>query len=686
MLKSLRGEQFSPFRYTYNNLDTNQRQPGWSFGGADGPTLWHKLDIRKFYSPILSNAKLSEVETDSDIAQAYPGLGELAEHFQQIEAPLDYRWTKDSGYHAYTRYLIPVLSSTDVEYYKYKGLLDESFKIPSDAQVIQHLIDALNVYLNKTTKPIVYQYPPNSAYYYENKWDFPTVEKIDFYKVYEEFLSHYLFADTTRYVIDLKKDARRDNAIDSLYFIYDVIRRIYRSYVEAVISQLKCTKAIVQQVTTRRFGMADIKRVLNNARQKCIDPIFGKLNSTTIGTTYFVSTGTLRFLYDTYFLRKESRQRYTLPLTPVQFPICKHNEPSPINIHTKKGRKSTLTSYKFGDAAYRLYKFFISFPTDGSTLLGMVDAERLDDSSVWLTGGAVKGQNLVFQTMLIRFGRDWESQGSEHLLDSKGGQMELQMIFTIAGSADPIKYWHVLARVQNRLFQFREKLVIILSVLVDALETEEAVIQKIEEEGTLQDPYLFEPFTQAAYHFRKERESNSDQDEPRGYVSVDPVFRFIDFIPKTKSKFYTYRGSLSWPPCFGYVIWSVYQQRLYISKRQFDEFIKIPAFGVVDHNRASENFRREDQIHVEEENDPNLDYTTRQNLIAKRTVNRFILEGTHNYDPEGKDSLVDEAVYYMDSDRAANLKESGLVLRLRLLLSSPQSMELLGINIIIMCS
>ncbi|ODM89032.1 hypothetical protein Ocin01_17650, partial [Orchesella cincta] len=38
----------------------------------------------------------------------------------------------------------------------------------------------------------------------------------------------------------------------------------------------------------------------------------------------------------------------------------------------------------------------------------------------------------------------------------------------------------------NRLFQFREKLVIILSVLVDALETEEDVIQKIEEEGTLQ--------------------------------------------------------------------------------------------------------------------------------------------------------------------------------------------------------
>lgn len=47
--------------------------------------------------------------------------------------------------------------------------------------------------------------------------------------------------------------------------------------------------------------------------------------------------------------------------------------------------------------------------------------------------------------------------------------MELQMVFTISGSSDPIKYWHVLARVQNQLFQFREKLVIIVAVLVDVV-------------------------------------------------------------------------------------------------------------------------------------------------------------------------------------------------------------------------
>lgn len=45
--------------------------------------------------------------------------------------------------------------------------------------------------------------------------------------------------------------------------------------------------------------------------------------------------------------------------------------------------------------------------------------------------------------------------------------MEIQMVFTISGSADALKYWHILARVQNQLFQFRDQLVIVLSVLVD---------------------------------------------------------------------------------------------------------------------------------------------------------------------------------------------------------------------------
>lgn len=236
--------------------------------------------------------------------------------------------------------------------------------------------------------------------------------------------------------------------------------------------------------------------------------------------------------------------------------------------------------------------------------------------------------------------------------------MELQMVFTISGSADAIKYWHVLARVANQLFQFREKLVIILSVLVDVLKDDDAVKKKIEQEDLHQDPYMFEPLAQAAFLFRRMNKVNPQHEDPRGYVSKDPVFRFIDFIPRKSGNFYTYRGSLSWPPCFGYVIWSVYDTRLYMSARQFNQFAKIPAYGIQDTNFASDNFRKFSDIYVKEEDDAGLSFSQIEALKKKRTVDRYILIGYHDVSNEGfeadSEGVVGEPIYYFDDEENRN--------------------------------
>jgi len=246
--------------------------------------------------------------------------------------------------------------------------------------------------------------------------------------------------------------------------------------------------------------------------------------------------------------------------------------------------------------------------------------------------------------------------------------MEIQMIFTLAGSADDIKYWHIMARVQNQLFQFRGKLMIILSVLVDVVKDDDTLIKKIEDEKLNQDPYLFEPMAQAAYRFRKEWQINSGADVPRGYESKEPTFRLADFIPKVESHYYTYRGSLTWPPCFGYVLWSVFEKRLYMSKRQFDQFARIPAWGISDTDLLSGNYREFKDIYIEEEKTPGISFSDAQALIAKRTLNRPILDGIQyplsSKDTEKKAGIVDDDGYYNDDaiiSRASQIPTTGRI-------------------------
>ena len=173
-------------------------------------------------------------------------------------------------------------------------------------------------------------------------------------------------------------------------------------------------------------------------------------------------------------------------------------------------------------------------------------------------------------------------------------------------------------------------------------------MEKAKESG--QDPFLFEPLAQAAFHLRKTWDR--DKDTPRGFVSQQPSFRLVDFIPQQQGDFYTYRGSLTWPPCFGYVVWSVYEKPLYISKRQFDQFAVIPAFGITDTGLLSDNRRTFDQIYVEEEEDPHLDYAAKKALQDKRTINRLIVKGTHYADSDHHedDGIVDDEGYFNQDD------------------------------------
>lgn len=190
--------------------------------------------------------------------------------------------------------------------------------------------------------------------------------------------------------------------------------------------------------------------------------------------------------------------------------------------------------------------------------------------------------------------------------------------------------------------------------------------KRIKAEKLNQDPYLFEPLAQAAYHFYKMPQKFKSFEEPRGYVSLDPVFRFIEFIPRVESEFYTYRGSLTWPPCFPYVIWSVYAKRLVMSKRQFDQFARIPAYGINDHQYVAGNIRQFDDIWVEEEKAPNLLYYQMEAMKELRTIDRTILGGLHTVvEADGSEHdnvnrhIVSDEVYEWEGSHNYRYRKSG---------------------------
>jgi hypothetical protein len=64
----------------------------------------------------------------------------------------------------------------------------------------------------------------------------------------------------------------------------------------------------------------------------------------------------------------DARSRYSLPLFPKEFPICRHKEPSPINIITKNAKTATFEKYLFGEHFYDMYPIRVSFPEDGTNV------------------------------------------------------------------------------------------------------------------------------------------------------------------------------------------------------------------------------------------------------------------------------------------------------------------------------
>lgn len=320
-------DQKTAFRYRFSNLDSKQGNPAWSYRGLFRPSKWHELDLEKFYVPLQEDSMQNrDLELLPDLVQSYPGTGEIGAALQSLATPMNYRWTKDSGYTAYTRYLIPFLSSEDLEYYKSKGLVDPSVFVKPDTYSIDQIVEGLEDFLNKSVE--IGTFSIANGFSFSKNPNYTNPEDVPFHKAYQDFVVNLFDIDVQKYL-----KAKKQIGLEGLFEEYEFAREYIRWYSEAVVAQEKCVRAMVEKYDYRR-DYEDIDELITLAKknENCShayntsDAVHGYPNK-----TYFVPEDKLKLLYDLYFDRKEERQQYSLPNYPVKFPICSHKEPSVSN-------------------------------------------------------------------------------------------------------------------------------------------------------------------------------------------------------------------------------------------------------------------------------------------------------------------------------------------------------------------
>lgn len=59
-----------------------------------------------------------------------------------------------------------------------------------------------------------------------------------------------------------------------------------------------------------------------------------------------------------------------------------------------------------------------------------------------------------------------------------------------------------------------------------------------------------------------------------------PAFEIRSLLPKDLGRFYRYNGSLTTPPCYQSVIWTLFHERVQVSKAQVKKMIETQVLEV----------------------------------------------------------------------------------------------------------
>ncbi|CAH3145197.1 unnamed protein product, partial [Pocillopora meandrina] len=214
------------------------------------------------------------------------------------------------------------------------------------------------------------------------------------------------------------------------------------------------------------------------------------------------------------------------------FPKCAGQLQSPVNIETKKVKKKSYPDLKisFDNPCGRVTGELLN---GGHSPVFNIDSSK---GGAKLSGGPLECDEYALQQFHFHFGCE-NNRGSEHLIDNQAFPAQLHLVFY-----------------NKKYNSFKDAVdkpdgLAVLGVLLTVL-THKIFFNHILE--------------------KKSTNNNNDQiplRERRNHLKYS----------KKKIRYYTYKGSLTTPPCYESVTWIVFKDKVKISNTQLNKFRKLKA-------------------------------------------------------------------------------------------------------------
>jgi len=243
-------------------------------------------------------------------------------------------------------------------------------------------------------------------------------------------------------------------------------------------------------------------------------------------------------------------------------PVCGTKTQSPIDFVPKTiVWNQTIGAFGFNnyDTVVNLTTF--SLTNNGHSVQMNIIDQSAPDTPFWISGGGLPS-NYTLTQFHFHWGEE-NDRGSEHTVEEGAYPMELHLV-----------HWDAVRCLNSSVASNTTEGLAVLGIFVQVSKTNNSVFDS-----------LIKYFQNITYK--------------DSVASNIPPFPLNQLLPNNTRDFYRYRGSLTTPPCYNSVVWTVFKHPITISQLQLQEFrTRLSEKGPNDTGKEKlvNNYRPEQQI------------------------------------------------------------------------------------------